>query len=121
MVMRPGMRGPGMRWPGMWWWTVRRAAWRVWRGTATFLADGFGALAVMFGMVPPVSVDQAKQWWLGDGDPRALGGIRPLDAPPRAHPERLVADTPLSPGERELWAQLEGRPGRVGKEPGRRE
>ncbi|WP_309504812.1 DUF6059 family protein [Streptomyces sp. KM273126] len=89
-------------------------------GTATFLADGFGALAVMFGMVPPVSVDQAKQWWLGDDDPRSLGGIRPLDAPPGAHPERLVADAPLSPGERELWAQLEG-PGRVGEEPGRRE
>lgn len=92
----------------------------MWRGVATFLLDGFGALAVVFGMVPPTSVQQAKQWWLGDVGPEAPGGALPLDEPPPAHPERLVADVPLSPRERELWAQLQ-RHGRVEDGPGRRE
>ncbi|MGI5195728.1 DUF6059 family protein [Streptomyces sp. CA-288835] len=107
-------------WPGMGRWSVRRAARRVWRGIVTFLVDGFGALAVIFGMVPPASVDQAKQWWLGDDGSRTPVGVLPLDEPPPAHPERLVADAPLSPRERELWAQLED-PGRVEDGPGRRE
>ncbi|MCL6733441.1 DUF6059 family protein [Streptomyces neyagawaensis] len=93
---------------------------RVWRGVVTFFVDGFGALAVIFGMVPPAHVEQAKQWWLGDPDPGARSGALPLDEPPPAHPERLVADVPLSPRERELWAQLEGH-GRVEDGPGRRE
>jgi hypothetical protein len=101
--------------PGMWW-----SPRRVWRGVATFFVDGFGALAVIFGMVPSASVEQAKQWWLGDPDPGARGGVLPLDEPPPAHPERLVADVPLSPRERELWAQLQGH-GRVEDGPGRRE
>ncbi|MFF7266332.1 DUF6059 family protein [Streptomyces sp. NPDC008159] len=101
--------------PGMWW-----SPRRVWRGVVTFFVDGFGALAVIFGMVPPANVEQAKQWWLGDPDPGARGGVLPLDEPPPAHPERLVADVPLSPRERELWAQLQGH-GRVEDGPGRRE
>lgn len=103
---------------GMWWWSVRRAARRVWRHIVTFLVDGFGALAVIFGTVPPAAVDEAKQWWLGSpdsADPRPeppLRGTRPpLDEPPPAHPERLAVGVPLTPCERELWAQLEG-PGR---------
>ncbi|MFI2214035.1 DUF6059 family protein [Streptomyces sp. NPDC020141] len=31
-----------------------------------------------------------------------------LDEPPAGHPERLSRGVPLSPCERELWAQLEG-------------
>ncbi|MGW0827965.1 DUF6059 family protein [Streptomyces sp. NPDC002845] len=106
--------------PGMWWWTVRRAARRAWRSVVTFFVDGFGALAVIFGMVPPASVEQSKRWWLGDADPKAPGGVLPLDEPPSAHPERLDAGVPLSPRERELWAQLEGH-GRLEDGPGRRE
>ncbi|WP_229695592.1 DUF6059 family protein [Streptomyces lacrimifluminis] len=87
---------------------------------ATFFLDGFGALAMMFGMVPPATVAQAKDWWLGDAPPEAPRHAIPLDEPPSAHPERLAADVPLSPGERELWAQLKGH-GRVEDGPGRRE
>ncbi|WP_241827192.1 DUF6059 family protein [Streptomyces graminilatus] len=104
-------------------WSARRAVRRAWRGVATFFIDGFGALAMMFGMVPPGSVDQAKHWWLGDPEPEpgvAPGSVLPLDEPPFAHPERLVTDVPLSPRERELWAQLEGH-GRVEDGPGRRD
>ncbi|MFC4506762.1 MULTISPECIES: DUF6059 family protein [Streptomyces] len=87
---------------------VRRLARRVWRGVVTFFVDGFGALAVIFGMVPPATVDQAKDWWLRDDDRKTPVTPVPLDAPPPAHPERLAAHVPLSPDERELWAQLRG-------------
>ncbi|NEA68858.1 DUF6059 family protein [Streptomyces sp. SID12488] len=97
-------------------WSARRA----WRGVATFFLDGFGGLAMMFGVVPPGTVVQAKQWWLGDAAPETPAYALPLDEPPPAHPERLAADVPLSPRERELWAQLEGH-GRVEDGPGRRE
>ena len=108
--------------PGMGWWSARPAARRIRNGVVTFFVDGFGALAVIFGMVPPSSVEQAKQWWLDDAAPGTPGGagLPPLDEPPPAHPERLAADVPLSPRERELWAQLEGH-GRVEDGPGRRE
>lgn len=101
-------------------WSVRRAARRAWRGVITFFLDGFGALAMMFGMVPPSTVAQAKDWWLGDADPEGPRHLLPLDEPPLAHPERLATHVPPSPGERELWAQLEGH-GRVEDGPGRRE
>lgn len=97
-------------------WSARRA----WRGVAVFFLDGLGALAMMFGMVPPSTAVQSKDWWLGDADPGAAGEVVPLDEPPAAHPERLAADVPLSPCERELWAQLKGH-GRVEDGPGRRE
>jgi hypothetical protein len=106
--------------PGSGWWSARPAARRIRKGVVTFFVDGFGALAVIFGMVPPASVEQARQWWLDDADPGRPAGALPLDEPPPAHPERLVADVPLSPRERELWAQLE-RHGRVEDGPGRRE
>ncbi|MFE7767111.1 DUF6059 family protein [Streptomyces sp. NPDC057438] len=108
--------------PGRGWWSARPAARRIRKGVVTFFVDGFGALAVIFGMVPPASVEQAKQWWLDEPDPGRPGGAvaPPLDEPPPAHPERLVPDVPLSPCERELWAQLRGR-GRVEDGPGRRE
>ncbi|MFF5359686.1 DUF6059 family protein [Streptomyces scabiei] len=108
--------------PGMGWWSVRPAARRIRKGVVTFFVDGFGALAVIFGMVPPASVEQAKQWWLDDSGAGGPGGVGPcpLDEPPPAHPERLVPDVPLSPRERELWAQLWGH-GRVEDGPGRRE
>ncbi|MFI2375388.1 DUF6059 family protein [Streptomyces sp. NPDC018964] len=77
--------------------------------------DGFGALAGIFGMVPPHAVDTAQQWWhgrLGTGAPPP-GGLRlPLDEPPPAHPERLAAGVPLTPHEEELWAQLHPSRGR---------
>lgn len=100
---------------GMWWWSVRRAARRARPHIVKFLVDGFGALAVMFGTVPPAVVEEGKQWWPGSPDsmdprpePPGRGTRLPLDEPPPAHPERLVVEVPLTPCERELWAQLEG-------------
>ncbi|MER6915975.1 hypothetical protein ABT354_30235 [Streptomyces sp. NPDC000594] len=42
------------------------------------------------------------------GLPPVGGAVLPLDEPPPAHPERLARERPPTPGERALWAQLEG-------------
>lgn len=88
---------------------LRRAARRAAQSVSRFLVDGFGALAGIFGMMPPHAVDTAQQWWhekLDTGAPPQLGPLLPLDEPPPAHPERLAAGVPLTPREEELWAQL---------------
>ncbi|MEO3978990.1 DUF6059 family protein [Streptomyces sp. CAU 1734] len=53
------------------------------------------------------SLPDIPVWWPDRGaPPDSL--VLPLDGPPPAHPERLVSEVPPSPGEQELWAQLEG-------------
>lgn len=78
---------------------------------------GFASLAAMSGVLPASSFAAASQEWLAEDGcaPRSQGGAEverdraSLDGPPPAHPERLLVGVPPSPGERALWAQLEGR------------
>ncbi|MCM2393826.1 DUF6059 family protein [Streptomyces albipurpureus] len=94
------------------WWLRRSGRWLL-----RFLMRGFASLAAMSGVLPASSFAAASQEWLAEDGaaPRSDGvtepgsELVPLDGPPSAHPERLVVGVPLSPGERALWAQLEGR------------
>lgn len=88
---------------------VGRVARRFARSAGRLLVDGFGALAGIFGVMPPHAVGTAQQWWhdrLGTDAPPPGGPVLPLDEPPPAHPERLVGGVPLTGREEALWAQL---------------
>ncbi|WP_228386502.1 DUF6059 family protein [Streptomyces katsurahamanus] len=94
----------------------RSPAQRVARRCGRFLIRGFTSLAAGYGVLPARSFAEVERGWPdparpaarpGDGGPPQTFPHR-LQGPPPGHPERLAPEVPPSPGERELWARLEG-------------
>lgn len=70
---------------------------RCLRRMGSALLGGLAGLSFLGHAVPPVPAGG------GDEDGRAVpGGLPP------GHPERLAAEQPMTPAERELWTHLDG-------------